>query len=591
MSFDNKFQKLPLDIGIQIAGYLTAQELVNASASCKFFYTYFANQAVWESAYRELLKGYPADRFVITDVVKRVKRPNYVTFHSTQKPQVVWLKDWRTSWKQRTVFVLHVLNVQRQLVAIAQQQTRVFKPALTAPLYDSNFILQMEEHVGAIFPIDFVLFLQNFAHYLMIDFDPEFPKAALASGSMFENEQSWKQAIQRSHFRVFNTGDTEQQQPERTQHLSDAAVEYLNGLKSVCFSMLRTTNDFSEGEDYLSLVLDIDSNLQDQVPPIAAHDFILVDFASIENGIGKVAYSQLLEGQGCRFSCIAESFTDYLIQYDAVIMKLGILPDVRDDGYSDLVSPLPRFPGLPKSILLPQHEGWNVANYSPLFFTKDRDRIFRTTGSTLLSMIYESSRFQWDLNLPDPPYNMINGFSQAWWEPYSVPEAQRNGKIPTSFKELKDKEIPKPETRQMTVDIYHIEQQMIDDWLEKATTATGYATEARDAEAVEQVRQRTSQIMSLFEIFKARLPAMLYYSPIISCHKFLFFYKNFIDHLRALDHNEYKYSVEELQIVEEQLRNHLNFVHPYALKTTRGRFGYGIELDGISELAIDWSRV
>src|ERR1700731_4840692 len=95
MSSDSKLQKLPLEIGLQIAGYLTAQELVNASASCKFFYTCFANQTVWEAAYRELLNGYPADHFVITDAVKHAKRPNYVNFHSTQEPQVEWLDDWR----------------------------------------------------------------------------------------------------------------------------------------------------------------------------------------------------------------------------------------------------------------------------------------------------------------------------------------------------------------------------------------------------------------------------------------------------------------------------------------------------------------
>jgi len=584
-----KLQKLPLEIGLQIAGCLTAQELVNASASCKFFYTCFANQTVWEAAYRELLNGYPADHFVITDAVKHAKRPNYVNFHSTQEPQVEWLDDWRTSWKQRTVFVLHVLDVQRQLVAIAQQQTQVFKPALVAPLYDSNYISRMEEYVGAIFPIDFVLFLQNFAHYLTIEFDPEFPKAALASGSIFENEHTWRQAIHTSHFTEFNAGDAEQQQLVRTQNLSNATLEYLDRMKSVCFSMPRTINDFWEGKDYLSLVLDIDSSLQDQVPPVVNNELIYVDFASMEKGIGKVAHNHLFRDLGYQYCCIAESFTDYLIQYNAVIIKLGTLPDGNANGYSNLVSPLPRYPGLPKSILLPQHEGWNVANYSPVYISKEREPIFRKIGASLLSFGARAS-FQWDSHLPDPPYNMMGGFRMAWWEPYSVPEALQNGRIPTSFIELKDKEMPKPLSRQMTVDIYRTQQQMIHDWLESATT-TVHATEARDAEAVEQVRQRTSQMTDLFEKFQARLPAMLYYGTIGYCHTFLYYYKNFMDHLRALENNNYKYSVDELQTVEEQLRKHLNLMHLYSLKPTPGRIGYGVDLDGISELAIDWSRV
>jgi hypothetical protein len=71
--------------------------------------------------------------------------------------------------------VLQVLNVQRQLIAIAQQQTQAFKPALAAPLYDSHYISHMEEYVGAIFPIDFMLFLQNLAQCLTNDCDPLLP--------------------------------------------------------------------------------------------------------------------------------------------------------------------------------------------------------------------------------------------------------------------------------------------------------------------------------------------------------------------------------------------------------------------------------
>jgi hypothetical protein len=41
-------------------------------------------------------------------------------------------------------------DVQRQFVAIAQQQMQVFKPALAAPLYDSDYISRMEEYVAAI---------------------------------------------------------------------------------------------------------------------------------------------------------------------------------------------------------------------------------------------------------------------------------------------------------------------------------------------------------------------------------------------------------------------------------------------------------
>jgi hypothetical protein len=471
MSSDSKLQKPPLEISIQIAGYLNAHDLVNASASCKFFYTCFANQTIWEAAYGKLLNGYPVDHFVITDVVKHAKRPNFVHFHSTQDPHVDWLVDWRTSWKQRTVFVLHVLNIQRQLVTIAQQQTQVFKPAKVAPLYDSNYILRMEQYVGAIFPIDFVLFLQNFAQCVTLVIDPSdhpsFPMAALASGSIFESEQRWRRSVHTSHFAEFNVGDTEQHQLARTQDLTDHTLEYLNQMKSVCFSVPRVIDEFWDGIDYLSLVLDIDSSLRGQIPPIVTNDLIYVHFASMENGIGKVAHNHLNRDISYQYRCISESFTDYFIQYIAVIIKLGGLPTGDMDGYSNLVSPLPRFPGLPKSVLLPQHKGWNVANYSPVYISNQREPCFPLTAS---DHIRTGAKFQWDSHLPDLPNNMIGGFSMAWWEPYSVPEIIQNGRIPTSFIELKDREMPKPKSRQITADIYRIQQQMIQDWLASATS-------------------------------------------------------------------------------------------------------------------------
>jgi hypothetical protein len=86
-------------------------------------------------------------------------------------------------------------------------------------------------------------------------------------------------------------------------------------------------------------VLDIASNLQDQVPPRVKNEAIYVDFASLEDSVGKVAYNDIFihpdyDDQGhhyrYRYRCIAESiaesFTDYFIQYVAVIIILGYLP-------------------------------------------------------------------------------------------------------------------------------------------------------------------------------------------------------------------------------------------------------------------------
>lgn len=491
MSFNNKLQELPLEIALQIASYLSAQELLNASASCKSLYTSFVDQSVWKATYIELLNGYPADHFVVTDAVKHAERPNCINLHSQQDVQMVWLEEWRTSWKQRTVFVLHVLNVQRQLVANVHEQNQVFKPELAVPLHDSDCISRMEQYVGAIFPIDFVLFLQNFAHCLTVDYDPLLSaNSMLASGSMFEDEQSWKEAIHFSQFTEFNAGGTEQQRLARIPNLSNTTLRYLNGIKSVCFSMPATIEDTwdgrtLDGREYLSLVLDIDSSLQDQVPPMIVNDDIHVDFASLKNSVGKVAYNHIFINPDCaleddvvehdhhyRYRCIAESFTDYLVQYIAVVIRLGYLPQGQLGkmvGYGDLVSPLPRFPGLPKSILLPQYEGWDVANYCPVYFSSIRAPLhFPMTASARWSETRTRQLMEWDSHLPDPPLIMMNGFQQAWWEPYCVREALQSGSIPKSFDAIKGKDMPKPKSRQITVDIYRTMHQMIEAWIDSA---------------------------------------------------------------------------------------------------------------------------
>ncbi|KAJ2955807.1 hypothetical protein NQZ79_g8247 [Umbelopsis isabellina] len=101
---------------------------------------------------------------------------------------------------------------------------------------------------------------------------------------------------------------------------------------------------------------------------------------------------------------------------------------------------------------------------------------------------------------------------------------------------------------------------MIDAWIESALTPV-QATERRDAETVEKG------------------------------YKYLYDYINFMDHLRALVNDSYKYSRDELQTVEEKLHSNLNVMHLYSVKTTQGRYGHGIDLGGISELPIDWSPV
>lgn len=201
----NLLTTFPVELRLHISRYVTAQEIQLASSSCKLLYQIFANQVIWKNAYRSLLKEYPDNSFVVTQLLNEIKRPDFLTYD--QPLTIRWLKDWRTSCKQRTIFIQYILKIQSEVVTAVLQRTILFEDPENTPIFDAKFVTDMESHPGAKFPIDFVVFLQHFAHQVIFSSigNSWFQMPTLASGTTFESRQAWQDAIHEAHFTSYTS--------------------------------------------------------------------------------------------------------------------------------------------------------------------------------------------------------------------------------------------------------------------------------------------------------------------------------------------------------------------------------------------------
>lgn len=99
-------------------------------------------------------------------------------------------------------------------------------------------------------------------------------------------------------------------------------------------------------------------------------------------------------------------------------------------------------------------------------------------------------------------------------------------------------------------------------------------------EELERIRKATANLRPVIELYRERLPIALYYAPPGSGIPLLYLYKYLLDHLTSLENNSFKYSFEDLEIVEERLRRQLNFMRRFSSN-----------LNDTSGLEIDWTEV
>lgn len=94
-----------------------------------------------------------------------------------------------------------------------------------------------------------------------------------------------------------------------------------------------------------------------------------MDVYNMVDGTGKVFFCDKRSITGFESRCIAESFTDYLVQYAATILEYGTHPLWGEVGGNDFMSQLPRDQSHREFVLMPQPLGWDVGNYFPAYCT------------------------------------------------------------------------------------------------------------------------------------------------------------------------------------------------------------------------------
>lgn len=136
---------------------------------------------------------------------------------------------------------------------------------------------------------------------------------------------------------------------------------------------------FGQGGGCLSLMVSARSDLQAQQPRLVDEETLHIDLQAMNNGIDKV-FAYAVTNTPYQLYPLAESFTDYLIQYIATTKTMDG-PDSlavidSETGYNDLITALQKSQGLlPISVLLPQAKGWNMDNYLPMYYNWEKQFI------------------------------------------------------------------------------------------------------------------------------------------------------------------------------------------------------------------------
>ncbi|KAG2185757.1 hypothetical protein INT43_002192 [Umbelopsis isabellina] len=222
---------------------------------------------------------------------------------------------------------------------------------------------------------------------------------------------------------------------------------------------------------------------------------------------------------------VSESFTDYFVQWGSIAIVQIDSPCRSTNGYIDLLRTLPKHSKCLSSILLPQYQGWNIGNYAPIYFSMETHtsgfpapmvcRIFRDVGKKY-----------WDSTWPTPPSFMMGGLMQK----FNVHQHMNAANGPILIILLKSITC-KSRLLMIGQILPHINPispnlEILKNWTELG------------------VKHRTMKI--LFEKLRIQLPVILYLRQQYWFERYLYYYKCFLDHLQALDINDYKYDLEEL---------------------------------------------
>lgn len=462
-------------VWLNIVRFLKPEDALNVSMVCRSWYMQFTDQALWEVVCKSILAGYNTEHFMVPYIIETIKRPSPL-----DGSRVRVLENWTHSWKQRTVYLKHIMYIQSSAVATLRTRTDIFMEVPTDPWCNMEKVNVLERYMAAPLPIDFVIFMAYYAQQLRIVPDPHgLQFTTLASGGLFDDEELWLDFVEEEfNFAVFDQGG-----------FTTGGTEFGN-IKDFFCQM--TAIPFAQPAKYdfdrfsLNVYLMLSKNL-DHYPDILRQNSnaaYIEDLRSMINGAGKVFFAHREFENWCDFRYVAESFTDYMIQYTGVVLEYGMIPPLYQFGSYDMLIPLPRDQSPRQSILLPQPKEWDIGNYLPTYFLcEDNNRNLRSTVPSVWTANPENAAelMVQQIDNPDnillqnPPECMFRGYSMAKWKPYQDFLSSREkrikkntlddfgrGRLPTQREVHID----------MNNDIYDILKSMVDNW--KATCPCEY---------------------------------------------------------------------------------------------------------------------
>jgi hypothetical protein len=125
----------------------------------------------------------------------------------------------------------------------------------------------------------------------------------------------------------------------------------LRGLKTLVFS---TAPENGELRYHLQVLLNVSKPETPRVAENLKTRSLDINMAKLRGGTGRVFASLIAFETMYELTWVAESFTDYLIQYAGLIVKYQRPPYFDWDGYDDFITHSARNQNLPSSILLQQ---------------------------------------------------------------------------------------------------------------------------------------------------------------------------------------------------------------------------------------------
>jgi F-box-like len=363
--------KLPTELWCAISSLLEIEDAISANSVCKDWYTGLNDSVIWEGMLNRVLRGYPLHRISVPSILIQLKRlaSTDLTTPSTSDRN---LEVWTSSYKQIAVFTTYLLRVQGQLVDIVRSQTtNTFKSDVSEHLFDGQFLMTIENDAGGYLPLDLVVYLLNFSQHLVpqsTGFEEHY-MFALANTSDFVNSALWKKINKRSTFAAYEEMALRVMEEYRKQSITafdihegvnDEILQYLRSLKTLSFA--KVTED-SEIQYHLQVVLNTIMADSAEVPNKLKTRTFDIDTEKLRNGAGRVFTCTITFETDYSLTWLAESFTDYMIQYAGLVVKHRELASFTENGFNDFFTCSPRDQSLPKSVLLPQQGAQRVMYY------------------------------------------------------------------------------------------------------------------------------------------------------------------------------------------------------------------------------------